>query len=148
MGVPQDLGQAAIWYRKAADEGNADAQTALERISPSDNEEKQLIVDAMQCSESALRRYALSSADPAEKVTQAAFDKCIDLWRRYGESVGRRIDASAETIETQKNCKKFYRNNCPVKLPASLDVINAAEEFFVHDATIEVFDIRAAAAGK
>jgi len=94
-----------------------------------------------------LRRYALSSADPAEKVAQAAFDKCIDLWRREGEAVGRKIDASAGHKEWLANCVKFGGSDCKPR-PTSLSAIDAAEQMFVHDATIEVFDIRAEAAGK
>jgi len=68
------------------------------------SDELQLRETAQQCSETALRSFALSSAEPAEKVAEAAFDKCKEPWNRFAEAAGRRIDASAVTREAQKNC--------------------------------------------
>ncbi|TPW00436.1 MAG: hypothetical protein USCAAHI_00113 [Beijerinckiaceae bacterium] len=43
-------------------------------------DELQLRETAQQRSETVLRRYALSSAELAEKVAEAAFDKCKEPW--------------------------------------------------------------------
>jgi hypothetical protein len=110
-------------------------------------DELQLRETAQQCSETALRRYALSSADPAEKVAEAAFDKCKEPWNRFAEALGSRVDT--ETREAQKNCVK-YRGLSPWECSGhgSAIVFNRERELFVRDATTEVFDIRAEAAGK
>jgi TPR repeat protein len=33
-GVPQDLEEARRWYKKAADQGDADSKAALDRLGP------------------------------------------------------------------------------------------------------------------
>jgi hypothetical protein len=111
-------------------------------------QEQQLADLARQCSETALRRYALSSQDPAEKVAQAAFNKCSEQWGRLADVSGRRMDADPITQETQKNCIKYQGDKCPPKLPGRFYVLRAEEAQFTYSATTEVFDIRAEAAGK
>lgn len=110
--------------------------------------EHQLWVAAQQCSETALRRYALSSTEPAEKVAEAAFDKCKDLWQRPTEIEGPKLDASVTLREAQKNCEKLLGSSCPSALPSSFYLMNAARRQFVAHASTEVFDIRAEAADK
>jgi hypothetical protein len=113
-------------------------------------DELQLRETAQQCSEAALRRYALSSADPAEKVAEAAFDKCKEPWNRFAEALGRRVEASAGMREARKNCVKYKGLSAPECSgpPASFYAFDAERKRFVHDAFTEVFDIRAEAAGK
>src|ERR1700740_165756 len=55
-----------------------------------------LFADAKQCSEAALTSYALSSADPAEKIAEMAFRKCSDKWSQAFDPVGKQMDASPE----------------------------------------------------
>jgi hypothetical protein len=113
-------------------------------------DEVQLRETAQQCSETALRRYALSSADPAEKVAEAAFDKCKEPWNRFADALGGRVEASAESREARKNCVK-YRGlipECSRTDSASRYAFDSERKGFVRDATTEVFDIRAEAAGK
>jgi hypothetical protein len=45
-----------------------------------------LWAEAKKCSDDALRRYALSNAEPAEKVAAIAFEKCSDQWGEGGLS--------------------------------------------------------------
>jgi hypothetical protein len=114
-------------------------------------DELQLRETAQQCSEAALRRYALSSAEPAEKVAEAAFDKCKEHWNQFAAALGSRIEASAGMRETQKNCIKYYglsSPKCSLTVPASFYVFDSARKGFIHDASTEVFDIRAEASGK
>jgi hypothetical protein len=113
-------------------------------------DELQLRETAQQCSEAALRRYALSSADPAEKVAEAAFDKCKEPWNRFAEALGRRVEASVGMREARENCVK-YKGLSAAECsgpPASFYAFDAERKRFVHDAFTEVFDIRAEAAGK
>jgi hypothetical protein len=114
-------------------------------------DELQLRETAQQCSETALRRYALSSAEPAEKVAEAAFDKCKEPWNRFAEALGRRIEASAESMEARKKCVKYKGLSvpeCSVTGTTSVYVFTSERQRFVHDASTEVFDIRAEAVGK
>jgi hypothetical protein len=98
-------------------------------------QENQLWNTANQCSEAALRRYALSSTEPAEKVAEAALDKCKGSWLRPAQTVGRRIEA--ETRETQKDCIKFHGASSPMcnRLPPSMFFLDLTRERFVHDAS-------------
>jgi hypothetical protein len=109
---------------------------------------RQLWMAAQQCSETALRRYALSSTDPAEKVAEAAFEKCRELWRIPAEIEGREADTSVAMREGQKNCERLRGSSCPPALPYSVYLLNAAERQFVVNASTKVFDIRAEAADK
>jgi hypothetical protein len=100
-------------------------------------------VDAFQCSETALRQYALSSSETAEKVADAAFEKCSDKWGRYAEFSGKIMESSAVSKEAQANCEKMRGAECPTKLPGSVYMIQAAKRTFLATAVTEVFDIRA-----
>jgi hypothetical protein len=114
-------------------------------------DELQLRETAQQCSETALRRYALSSAEPAEKVAEAAFDKCKEPWNRFAEALGRKIEASAKSMEAQKNCVKYRglsAHECSQTGMTSFYLFGSERQRFIHDASTEVFDIRAEAAGK
>jgi hypothetical protein len=82
-----------------------------------DRTEQQLWLAAQQCSEGALRRYALSSTDPAEKVAVAAFDKCEDMWEKIAELKASEIEAGAE--EARRKCDKLQGSSCPPTLPSS-----------------------------
>jgi hypothetical protein len=88
---------------------------------------------ARKCSEVALRRYALTSMDTAEKVAQAAFDKCADLWGAAAQELAGELPRSADPMD-----------------PANRRLIagKAVERGFLAKATVEVFDIRAEAVGK
>jgi hypothetical protein len=115
-------------------------------------DELKLRETAQQCSETALRRYALSSsAEPAEKVAEAAFNKCKEAWNRFADALSSRIEASAGSMEAQKNCVK-YRGlssaECSRMGSTSVFVFDQERQRFIHDASTEVFDIRAEAAGK
>jgi hypothetical protein len=101
------------------------------------------MVDAFQCSETALRRYALSSSETAEKVADVAFEKCSDEWSRYAEFSGKLMGSSATSKEAQANCEKLRGSECPMKLPGSFYMIQAAKRTFLSKAVTEVFDIRA-----
>jgi 23S rRNA maturation mini-RNase III len=103
------------------------------------------IVDAFQCSETALRQYALSSSETAEKVADAAFEKCSDKWSKYAEFSGKSMDSSATLKQAQANCEKMRGSECPSALPGSLYLIQAAKRTFLYKAVTEVFDIRAEA---
>jgi hypothetical protein len=122
------------------------AQTVL----GSDDDEQQLRDAAQQCSETVLRRYALSSADSAEKVAQAAFYKCSELWARFADIAGRRVDADPDVQKSHKWCLEYPNSpRCPpLRLPSSSYVMDAAHDMFTYKAATEVFDIRAEAAGK
>jgi hypothetical protein len=53
------------------------------------------------------------------------------------------------TAQTQANCiKKLGADACPPPMPYSFYLMEAAKRTFRHDAIIEVFDVRAAAAQK
>jgi hypothetical protein len=97
-------------------------------------DELQLRETAQQCSETALRRHALSSAELAEKVAEAAFDKCKEPWIRFAEALGRRIEASAVR---RKRVSSF---KCS-RGSASFYAFDSERQRFVHDASTEVFDI-------
>jgi len=99
-------------------------------------------VDAFQCSEAALRRYALLSSETAEKVADVAFEKCSDEWSRYAEFSGKLMDSSATSKEERANCERLRGSECPTKLPGSFYMIQAASRF-LSKAVTEVFDIRA-----
>lgn len=110
--------------------------------------EQQLWDSARQCSETMLRRYALSGTEPAEKVAEAAFDKCKELWGKAAEVGGRRIENGAIYKETQANCiHNLGAANCSTH-PSSSHFMEAMRTMFIRTATTEVFDIRAEAAGK
>jgi hypothetical protein len=107
------------------------------------------VADAKQCSEAALTSYALSSAEPAEKIAEMAFRKCSDKWSQAVDPVGKQMDASPALQEAQENCiKKLGPSSCPVPLPSSVYLMNAAQQTFQYEAVTKVFDIRAKAAGK
>jgi hypothetical protein len=108
-----------------------------------------LYADAKQCSEAALTSYALSSAEPAEKIAEMAFRKCSDKWSQAVEHVGKQMDASPDLKEAQENCiKKLGPSSCPTPLPSIVHLMNAAQRTFQYEAETKVFDIRANAAGK
>ncbi|MET4493103.1 hypothetical protein [Bradyrhizobium sp. LA7.1] len=105
--------------------------------------------DAQQCSEAALNSYALSSAEPAEKIAETAFRKCADKWREAFEPVGQQMDASPALKEAQDTCiKKLGPSSCPAPLPSIVHLMDAAQRTFQNDAVTKVFDIRAKATGK
>jgi hypothetical protein len=80
-----------------------------------------LFTDAKQCSEAALTSYALSSAEPAEKIAEMAFRKCSDKWRQAVEPLGKQMDANPARQEAYKNCIDNLRpSSCPVPLPSSV----------------------------
>jgi hypothetical protein len=107
------------------------------------------VADAKQCSEAALTSYALSSAEPAEKIAEMAFRKCSDKWRRAVEPVGQEMDASPVLKEAQENCiKKLGSSSCPAPLPSIVVLMNAAQRTFQYEAVTKVFDIRGKVAGK
>lgn len=108
-----------------------------------------LFADAKQCSEAALNSYALSSAEPAEKIAEIAFRKCADRWREAFEPVGQQMDTSPAVREAQETCiKKLGASSCPAPLPSIVHLMDAAQRTFQSDAVTEVFDIRATAVGK
>ena len=81
----------------------------------------QSLADAKQCSEAALTSYALSSAEPAEKIAEMAFRKCSDKWSEALDPVGKQMDANPELQEAQENCiKKLGPSSCPAPLPSSV----------------------------
>jgi hypothetical protein len=88
---------------------------------------------ARKCSEVALHRYALTSMDSAQKVAQAAFDKCADLWGAAAQELSEELPRSDDPMDVVKR-----------RLIAG----EAAERGFLAKATDEVFDIRAEAPGK
>jgi hypothetical protein len=107
------------------------------------------VADAKQCSEAALTSYALSSAEPAEKIAEMAFRKCSDKWSEAVDPVGQQMDASPAHKEAQENCVRMLGpSSCPVSLPSSVYLMNAAQRTFQYEAETKVFDIRAKAAGK
>jgi hypothetical protein len=107
------------------------------------------IADAQECSDAALNSYALSSAEPAEKIAEIAFRKCADQWREALEPVGQQMDASPALREAQETCiKKLGASSCPAPLPSIVHLMDAAQRTFQNDAVTKVFDIRAKAAGK
>jgi len=99
-------------------------------------------VEAFQCSEAALRRYALLSSEEAEKVADVAFEKCSDKWSRYVEFSGKSM-ASTPSKEAQANCEKMRGADCPTALAGSVYLMQAAKRTFLATAVTEVFDIRA-----
>jgi hypothetical protein len=88
---------------------------------------------AQKCSETALRRYALTSMDAAEKVAQAAFDKCADLWGDAAVVIAAGLPRSSDPMDVVNR-----------RLIAG----KAVQRGFLAKATVEVFDIRAGAVGK
>ncbi|MET4067021.1 hypothetical protein ABID58_001804 [Bradyrhizobium sp. S3.2.6] len=107
------------------------------------------VADAKQCSEAALASYALTSAEPAEKIAEMAFRRCSDKWREAFDPVGREMDASPTLKEAQENCiKRLGPSSCPAPLPSIVVLMNAAQRTFQSDAVTKVFDIRAKVAGK
>ena len=105
-----------------------------------------LRADALQCSNAALNQYALSSADPAEKVAEAAFEKCSDRWKEAAEALSREDQVgNSQVKEGDENClTKLGYTYCP----PSLYYLNVAHQQFEHDAVVKVFDIRAKATGR
>jgi hypothetical protein len=92
---------------------------------------------AQKCSEIALRRYALTSMDTAEKVAQAAFDKCADLWGYAAQEIAKEM------------ASKLPHSADPMDgLKSRLIADKAVERQFLAKATVKVFDIRAEAVGK
>lgn len=59
------------------------------------------------------------------------------------------MDASPAHKEAQENCiRTLGPSSCPVPLPSSVYLMNAALRTFQYEAEAKVFDIRAKAAGK
>jgi hypothetical protein len=86
------------------------------------------VADAKQCNETALTSYALSSAEPAEKIAEMAFRKCSDKWREAFVLAGREMDASLTLKEVQENCiKRLGPSSCPAPLPSIVVLMNAAQ---------------------
>jgi hypothetical protein len=86
----------------------------------------------------------LSSAEPAEKIGEIAFQKCSEKWREAFDPVGKQMDASPALKEAQENCiKRLGPSSCPAPLPSIVHLMNAAQRTFQHDAVIKVFDLRA-----
>ena len=81
----------------------------------------------------ARRRYALTSTDAAEKVAQAAFNNCADLWSSAARYVADELPRSTDPMDATQ--RLFIANQ-------------AAERQFLAKATVEVFNIRAEAIGK
>jgi hypothetical protein len=108
-----------------------------------------IISDAVRCSKAALRQYALTTSEPAEKVADAAFDKCSEKWGQAAELAGKDPQVISMTAQAQANCiKKLGTDACPPPMPYSFYFMEAAKRTFRHDAVIEVFDARAEAAKK
>ena len=106
-----------------------------------------LFADAKQCSEAALTSYALSSAEPAEKIAEMAFRKCSEKWSQAVEPLGKQMDANPARQEAYKNCiDKLGPSSCPVPLPSSVYLMDAAQQSFQNQAVTKVFDLRAKAA--
>jgi hypothetical protein len=117
-----------------------------DRLTP---DEQRLRSAAEQCSEAALVRYALSSIEPAEKVADAAFYMCKDLWGEFAATWGRRNDAGDLLKEALKNCRKLRGDSdpsCRIVLGGSQSAMGkVAREEFINRASREVFEIRAEA---
>jgi hypothetical protein len=107
-----------------------------------------LWAEAKKCSDDALRRYALSNAEPAEKVTAIAFEKCSDQWERAALANAKIMDTSPVLKEAQENCVKKLGSSCPPARPSIVYLMDALRRTFQHDAIIQVFDIRAEASRK
>ncbi|MCK1671233.1 hypothetical protein [Bradyrhizobium sp. 150] len=108
-----------------------------------------LTSDAIQCSKAALRQYALTTSEPAEKVADAAFGKCSEKWSQAADLAGRDPQVASMTAQAQAACvKKLGADACPPPRPYSFYFMEAAKRTFMHDAVIEVFDVRAGAAKK
>jgi hypothetical protein len=107
-----------------------------------------LWAEAKKCSDDALRRYALSNAEPAEKVAAIAFEKCSDQWERAALANAKIMDASPVLKEAQENCVKKLGSSCPPARPSIVYLMDALRRTFQHDAIIQVFDIRAEASRK
>jgi hypothetical protein len=105
--------------------------------------------DALQCSEAALTRYALSSSDPAESIADMAFDNCSEKWELAAEIAARNPDVSHLTAEAQEDCiKQLGVAACAQPLPPNVSYMQGAKRLFRHQAATEVLEIRAKAAGK
>jgi hypothetical protein len=105
--------------------------------------------DALQCSEAALTRFALSSSDTAESIADMAFDKCSDKWELAAEIAVRNPNVSHLTAEAQDNCiKQLGVAACAQPLPPNVSYMQGAKRLFRHQAATEVLDIRAKATGK
>jgi hypothetical protein len=105
---------------------------------------RQLRSDAHRCSLDALQRYTESSTETAETIAEVAFDRCMELWRRYADAAGSQLEADPGTQRAQQNCIRNFGENDPhcVKRPASTYSMAAAHDSFVHDARIAVFELR------
>jgi hypothetical protein len=106
--------------------------------------------DAIRCSKAALKQYALATSDPAEKVADAAFEKCSEKWRQAAaELASKDPQIESTTKEAHANCiKRLGTDSCPPPMPYTFYLVEAAKRTFKHDAVIEVFDARAEAAKK
>ena len=106
--------------------------------------------DAVRCSKAALRQYALATSEPAEKVADAAFDKCSEKWgQAVAELAKKNPQVISMTAQAQANCiKKQGADACPPPMPYSFYLMEAAKRTFRHDAVIQVLDTRAEAAKK
>jgi hypothetical protein len=59
------------------------------------------------------------------------------------------MDANPARQEAYKNCiDKLGPSSCPVPLPSSVYLMDAAQQSFQNQAVSKVFDLRAKAAGK
>jgi hypothetical protein len=105
--------------------------------------------DALQCSEAALTRYALSSSDTPESIADMAFDNCAKKWELAAEIAVRSPNVSHLAAEAQEDCiKQLGVAACAQPLPPNVSYMQAAKRLFRRQAATEVLDIRAKAAGK
>jgi hypothetical protein len=109
--------------------------------------EQKLYADAKKCSAAAVKTYALSNAEPAEKVAEMAFEKCSEEWRKATDWTEKGMQKEIQVA--RDDCvKKLGEAACPTPVPFNIRLMNAARRTFVHNAAIEVFDIRASAAAR
>ncbi|MGL4937742.1 tetratricopeptide repeat protein, partial [Shewanella sp.] len=86
-GVPQDLSQALLWYRKASEQGHADSQSMLGRMYkngegvPQDYKEAYAWYSVLAANGS--KRAEKNRDDMAEKLSPDDFSKAQKLATEY-----------------------------------------------------------------
>jgi hypothetical protein len=103
----------------------------------------ELASDAFQCSDAALKLYALADSETTEIVADAAFEKCSDKWTKYAEFGGEMLDSSGLLKEAQSTCEKARGLNCPAHPSGSYYALQAARRTFLAKAEKLVLEIRA-----
>lgn len=97
---------------------------------------RQATASAQACSMDALKRYALSSNEPAKDVAEAAFTHCQSQWAEVTNAVAAALDRDS----TELDRRAIQTGRAP---PNWITANNEVHDSFIVRATPQVFELRA-----